>query len=120
MTKPSIREQIRALDNFAAVNLAEPSSGDLERVYTAYKECHRRCLALAESNEALVEALKRYAGRKVKFHDGGGGKAFYGDEIIQGAALPFFHGETWELGCHAEQALADHAERMKALGVESE
>lgn len=30
---------IKKLDGFAACNLAEPSPGDLERVYSAYKEC---------------------------------------------------------------------------------
>jgi len=53
------------LDGFAACNLAEPSPGDLERVYEDYSRAWRELVDLRESHadllkraEVLVEALE--------------------------------------------------------------
>jgi hypothetical protein len=39
MTDDQLKSIIGRLDGFAACNLAEPSEGDLERIYEAYKDC---------------------------------------------------------------------------------
>ena len=52
---PNLRKAIERLDGFAAVNLAEPSPGDLERVFKAYSATHDEVLRL----RAEVEYLNR-------------------------------------------------------------
>lgn len=51
-------EAIRKLDGFAACNLAEPSEGDLERIYTAYRECFEKYMGLKAEADKLAECLK--------------------------------------------------------------
>ncbi len=53
-------EIFKKLDGFAACNLAEPSAGDLERIYTAYKECHARALSLELFAESLSTKCAKY------------------------------------------------------------
>jgi hypothetical protein len=61
---------------------------------------------LIEENEKMRGALQRYAGRKVKFHEKGGGKIFFGEwDSVHSAGAPFFAGEIWEEGSFASEAL---------------
>ncbi len=73
---------------------------------------------LADEVVALRAALNRYAGRKLKFHKYGGGTTFYGEwDLYNSTRLPFFGGEEWCLGAHAEEALEESNMR---LGIENE
>jgi len=51
--------------------------------------------------EMQQEALRRYTGRKLEFNEGGGGTLLYNGN--EGPKMPFFQGETWEYGSHAEE-----------------
>lgn len=59
MKRLDLIEIIKRLDGCAAVNLAEPSTGDLERIYKAYLTERERVRILTESNTDLVEALDK-------------------------------------------------------------
>lgn len=58
-----VTNKILALDGFAAVNLAEPSPGDLERIYDAYKETFDQLNINQEALDLAVYALKQFSYR---------------------------------------------------------
>jgi len=68
-------------------------------------EKHSQLLPIIEGLLAVVEmqqeALRRYTGRKLEFNEDGGGTLLYNGN--EGPKMPFFQGETWEYGSHAEE-----------------
>jgi hypothetical protein len=71
----------------------------------ASKHEHEKLMPIIEGLLAVVEmqqeALRRYTGRKLEFNEGGGGTLLYNGN--EGPKMPFFQGETWEYGSHAEE-----------------
>lgn len=59
-----IKDVMKALDGVAAVNLAEPSPGDLERIVNAYNEERIAYSKLLIITNEIVKALERFAKRE--------------------------------------------------------
>lgn len=69
--KPA-REWWKALDGVAAVNLSEPSPGDLERIVRAYAECRKERDRLRAALEEICNdqdmpfAVREFASKKLE------------------------------------------------------
>lgn len=90
-------KRIKSLTDVSAVNLSEPSEGDLERVTKAYRECREENQRLKESNETLNKMLAS-SGLSDENH-----RLHKAVEVMRGALK--YHHEVWgnaELYCMAE------------------